>query len=435
MKIVSRRPMGYQKVYDIGLAQIHNFCLANGTIASNCFNKSHSVAYGYVTYQTAYLKANYTVEYMAALLSSVSGDRDKVQKYITNCLSLGIKVLPPDVNRSGMNFTPIGGDILFGLAAIKNLGLGAIEAILQARENHGQFTSLADLCDRVDSRALNKKSLEALIQAGAMDSILPNRRQLIQDLDPTLESANRKAKAQASGQGSLFDLFGTVPTTSTTDPVPDFSPADKLQLEKELLGFYVSDHPLKEVGNNAKLLTPTNLADVPELAEATLITAIVMITDIKEFKTKRGDPMAIIQIEDLSGTGEAVVFPKVYERVSSLLVKDQRLMLWGKLEQRDEQLQILVEDLQSIDEVQLLRLELSTEQALNRQELYQLKELLRSQSNNSKEDFSKIPVIISLNYGEQLVRLNNQNGIKNPQAMVELLTAKGFTAKLESLVP
>lgn len=434
MKIVSRRPLSYQKVYDIGLAQDHNFCLANGSIASNCFNKSHSVAYGYVTYQTAYLKANYTVEYMAALLSSVSGDRDKVQRYISNCLSLGIKVLPPDVNRSGLDFTPTNGSILFGLAAIKNLGIGAIECILETREKEGRFTSLADLCNRLDSRALNKKALEALIQAGAMDSILSNRRQLMQDLELTLESANRKAKDQASGQGSLFDLFTEVPSLPiATAPVPDFSPAEKLQQEKELLGFYISDHPLKEVSANAKLLTPTNLADLKEVGEATTITSIVLITDIKEITTKKGDRMAIVQIEDLTGSAEAVVFPKIYDKLKNFLVKDQRLMLWGKVDQRDDQPQILVDDLQAIETVQLLRLDLSTEQALNLQELHRLRELLKAE--NAGEGAGKIPVILSLNYGEQMVRVGNQHWVKNAAEVAETLMSKGFTVKLESLMP
>ncbi|MFM6516473.1 MAG: trans-splicing intein-formed DNA polymerase III subunit alpha C-terminal partner DnaE-C, partial [Microcystis panniformis] len=228
----------------MGLEHDHNFLLDKSYISSNCFNKSHSVAYGYVTYQTAYLKANFPVEYMAALLSSVSGDQDKVQRYIANCRSMGIQVLPPDVNSSGEDFTPRGQQILFGLAAIKNLGAGPIAAILQARQVGGAFTSLADLCSRLDSRSLNKKALEALIQTGALDLLEPNRHQLMHDLDITMEWASRRAKELASGQGNLFDFFGessntkTFDTAPTTTRVQDYSSQEKLRMEKELLGFY-----------------------------------------------------------------------------------------------------------------------------------------------------------------------------------------------------
>ena len=150
VKIVSRQSLGVQTVYDIGVAQNHNFLLADGTVASNCFNKSHSTAYGFVTFQTAYLKANYPVEYMAALLTSNSGDQDKVQMHIANCIAMGIEVLPPDINRSLVDFTPEGRNILFGLSAVRNVGLGAIECLIQARDQDGPFQSLADLCDRVD---------------------------------------------------------------------------------------------------------------------------------------------------------------------------------------------------------------------------------------------------------------------------------------------
>src|SRR5918998_1377110 len=147
VKIVSCKSLGVQPVYDIGVERDHNFILANGNVASNCFNKSHSTAYGYVTYQTAYLKANYPVEYMAALLTASSGTQEKVQKYIATCSSMGIKVEQPDINRSEIDFTPVSGKILFGLSAVRNLGQGAIECILNARETGGPFKSLADLCD------------------------------------------------------------------------------------------------------------------------------------------------------------------------------------------------------------------------------------------------------------------------------------------------
>src|SRR4028119_878145 len=209
VKIINRQFLGTQSVYDIGVERDHNFILANGKVASNCFNKSHSTAYGYVTYQTAYLKANYPVEYMAALLTASSGSQDKVQKYMATCSSMGIKVEQPDINRSDVDFTPISGKILFGLSAVRNLGQGAIECILEARKSGGAFKSLADLCDRVDLRAVNRRALEALVYSGAFDSIQPNRKQLIELLESTISWAQNRAKDRESGQTTIFDILGT----------------------------------------------------------------------------------------------------------------------------------------------------------------------------------------------------------------------------------
>jgi len=163
IKIASRKFLGVENVYDIGVRRDHNFFIKNGLIASNCFNKSHSTAYGYVTYQTAYLKANYPLEYMAALLTANSNDTDKVQKYISTCLSMNIQIEPPDINRSGVDFTPVAGKILFGFSAVRNVGQNAIASVLEARDTTGEFKSLADFCDRIDLRAVNRRTLEIIL--------------------------------------------------------------------------------------------------------------------------------------------------------------------------------------------------------------------------------------------------------------------------------
>ncbi len=459
MKILSRKSLGVQSVFDIGLERDHNFLLDNGYIASNCFNKSHSVAYGYVTYQTAYLKANYPVEYMAALLSSVSGDQDKVQRYIANCRSMGIPVVPPDVNSSGEDFTPRGHQILFGLAAIKNLGAGPIASILQARPE-GAFTSLADLCSRLDSRSLNKKALEALIQTGALDLLEPNRHQLMNDLEITMEWASRRAKEQASGQGNIFDFFGESSSTKTFDTAPtttrvqDYSSQEKLRLEKELLGFYISDHPLSVVSRSAKLMAPINLCDIPDSSETKVVTAIALILDIKEVVTKKGDRMAIVQLEDLTGSTEAVVFPKTFDKVKHLLEKDKRLMVWGKIDRRDEQTQLIIDDMQPIESVRMVRVELTREQARDRQVLEQLKKALNPNPtynsntsngnnsygksnygrNNEPDTSNKIPVIAAIEYMPRLVRLGNQFWVQDEETAVKALQQAGFKATYDALV-
>ncbi|MBD2151773.1 trans-splicing intein-formed DNA polymerase III subunit alpha C-terminal partner DnaE-C [Pseudanabaena sp. FACHB-1277] len=453
MKIISKKSLGQQKVYDIGLEGDHNFLLDKGYIASNCFNKSHSVAYGYVTYQTAYLKANYPVEYMAALLSSVSGDQDKVQRYIANCRSMGIEVLPPDVNSSGEDFTPRGKQILFGLAAIKNLGAGPIAAILQGRREGGAFKSLADLCSRLDGRSLNKKALEALIQTGALDLLEPNRRQLMNDLDVTMDWASRRAKDQASGQGNLFDMLGgntskqSFDLAPTTQRVADFSSQEKLRLEKELLGFYISDHPLSVVSQSARLMAPINLCDIPDSHETKIVTAIALILDIKQVITKKGDPMAILQLEDLTGSAEAVVFPKSFDKVKHLLEKDRRVMVWGKIDRRDEQTQLIVEDMQTIESVRMVRVELTREQASDRQVLQQLKTVLNPNPNNvnshqgnsmygknEPEISNKIPVIAVIEYMPKLIRFGNQFWVQDEATTVKALQQAGFKATYDGLV-
>lgn len=431
MKISKATPLGLQPVFDLGLAQDHNFVAAHRLVAANCFNKSHSMAYGYVTYQTAFLKANYPVEYMAALLSSVSGDTDKIQKYIATCGAMGIEILPPDLNSSGVDFTPRGKQILFGLAAIKNLGMAAITAILAERDQNGRFSSLADLCSRVDARAMNKKALEALIQTGAMDSLNGNRQQLIQDLEVTLEWASRRAKERNSGQGSLFDMLATqtgeFDQPPATPKVPDYLPQEKLRMEKELLGFYISDHPLKRVKKSAQLLAPINLSELGECSEQSTLTAIALITDIKEIITKKGDPMAILQLEDLSGNGEAIVFPKTHERVKPYLKVDQKLMVWGKIDRRDERCQLIIEDMQPIAQVRMVRINLTPDQATNMQELHQLQTILKRYGSG------QVPVIAAIGYYPKLVRFGNQFWLKDELAAVQELVAAGFKAEMEAL--
>ncbi|MCS6960574.1 MAG: OB-fold nucleic acid binding domain-containing protein [Pseudanabaenaceae cyanobacterium SKYGB_i_bin29] len=434
MKIVKKEPIGFLPVYDIGLLHEHNFLIQGGIFASNCFNKSHSVAYGYVTYQTAYLKANYPVEYMAALLSSVSDDTDKVQKYIASCHYMNINVLPPDINTSDVYFTPRGTDILFGLAAIKNLGMGAIEAILAARKER-PFTSLGDLCKRVDSRALNKKALEALVQAGAFDRLHPNRKQTVANIEPTLTWASRRAKDKASGQVSLFDMMvATGEETFVDEPpappdIPDYLPQEKIELEKELLGFYLSAHPLKALSPAVKLLAPVNLSDLQEVRETVTVTAIVMITDLKNILTKNNEQMAVLQIEDLSGKLEAVVFPKVHKKVKEYLRKDNRVIVWGKVDRKDESVQLVVDDMAEIEQVSMMRLELTREQALDIQTLHRLREILKNYSGG------RIPIIAQVEGLNQAVRLGNQFWVRDVETTRQALTAGGFRVFADPLMP
>ncbi|HEY9625400.1 MAG TPA: DNA polymerase III subunit alpha, partial [Crinalium sp.] len=409
--------------------------------AEYCFNKSHSTAYGYVTYQTAYLKANYPVEYMAALLTANSGDQEKVQKYIATCLNMGIEVEPPDINRSGVNFTPLPTSILFGLSAVRNVGQGAIECILEARQEGGSFKSLADLCSRIDSRTVNRRAMEALIQCGALDCFDPNRNQLIHDLTLVLDWAQSRAKDRAIGQGNLFDMMGGSDSTAApvfdsapkAPSVPDFPPQEKLKLEKELLGFYISDHPLKSVQEAARLLAPINLSDLADKPDNVTLSAIVMLSGVKPVVTKKGDRMAILQIEDLTGQAEAVVFPKSFERIGEYIQVDARLMVWGKVDRRDDRSQLIIEDAEPIETVQMVMVELNPQIAGDIAQQHHLRTVLLEQ--RSEDDKCKIPVvaIITNHQRREIVRLGAQFRVQDHESAVNALVKAGFSARATAL--
>lgn len=447
VKIITKKFLGVQNVYDIGVQQDHNFVTKKGFVASNCFNKSHSTAYGYVTYQTAYLKANYPLEYMAALLTANSGDTDKVQKYISTCVSMSISIEPPDINRSGVDFTPAAGRIIFGLSAVRGLGQGAIAAILEARESGGDFKSLSDFCDRADLRSINRKTIESLIYCGAFDKIDNNRQQLIHDLELVYNWAQSRAKDKASGQGNLFDLLGGgfsnngnsnsanngFDSAPKAKPVPDFHPQEKLSKEKELLGFYVSDHPLKTIRQAARVLAPVNLSQIGEQKEDASICAVVMLNGVMKRITQKGDPMAILQIEDLTTQSEAVVFPKVYERISQVLQVDARLILWAKIKRRDEQNQIIVDDVETVENVQMIMVELTPEQAITIEEQDRLRNVLKTQAG--ERDKAKVPVIGVIQSGNyrQLVRFGRQFWVQDSINAINALHNANFPARIQPL--
>jgi DNA polymerase III subunit alpha len=447
VKIKARRLIGRENVYDIGVASDHNFAIKNGFMASNCFNKSHSTAYGYVTYQTAYLKANYPLEYMAALLTANSGDTDKVQKYIENCTKMGITIDPPDINRSGVDFTPAGGKILFGFTAVRNVGQNAIACILSARAEGGEFQSLADFCDRVDLRTVNRRTIESLIHCGAFDKIQHNRQQLINDLELVYDWAQSRAKDRASGQGNLFDLLGgSVPdphqqkakngfeAVPKAEAVLDFPPQEKLRMEKELLGFYVSDHPLKSLRQAASLLSPINLSELQEQKENTKVCAVTMLNNVKKVTTKKGAKMAILQIEDLTAQVEAVVFPKTYERISDQLQVDVRLIVWGKVDRRDEQTQLIVENVEPVETVKMVMVELNPQQARDIEELRRLQTILKEHSGDKeKANMPVIGIVQSDNY-RQFVRFDWQFCVQDSRITVQALQNARFNAHLKSLI-
>ena len=312
------------------------------------FNKSHSAAYALISYWTAYLKANYPVFYLAALLTSVAGNAVKIREYINECRELGIEVLPPDINESRADFTPVrlqsdGKDerwaIRFGLGAIKNVGQGPIEAILQARDEGGPFRSFFDFCKRVDAEKLNKEVLESLIKAGAFDS-LGTRKGLLEQVPLGLEIASRAKQERRSGQRSFFSDEEVVPVSSNAEDEARISreefPLEKLlSFEKELLGLYVSGHPLEGLRDALALYSSCPLAELEELPEGQEVRVGGRVEGVTLKQTRGGKRMAIVTLEDVSGQAEIVVFPAQFERYRGLLQRDRVLIVKGRREGRE----------------------------------------------------------------------------------------------------
>ncbi len=316
------------------------------------FNKSHSAAYALVAYQTAYLKAHHPVEFMAALLTNDRANSDKVVKDIAECREMGIAVLPPDVNESDLHFTVVGGAIRFGLAAVKNVGEAAIENILEARREGGPFRGLLDFCQRVDLQKVNRKVIESLIRCGAFDSLGGTRAQYLAYLDRAMEMAAAAQRDRARGQTSLFDLFGAGPSDDgparPEDDLPDvppLPPAEELRAEKEVLGMYLSGHPLAEWGELLGACTDTPLESVGERADRSTVTVGGVITARRVIRTRNGSRMAFFTLEDLTGSVEVVAFSEVFGRAQELIEKDDvPVVVRGTLEKSEDAAKILADE-------------------------------------------------------------------------------------------
>jgi DNA polymerase-3 subunit alpha len=297
------------------------------------FNKSHSAAYALIAYQTAYLKAHYPVEFMAALLTSEIGNQDKMTHYLNECRDMGIKILPPDVNSSDLAFTPSGESIRFGLTAIKNVGEAAIDSVLAARWKLGRFDNLFQFCENVDLRLMNKRVVESLIKAGALDSLGARRSQLMAVLDRAMELGARRQREEASAQTGLF-LAGGESVTPVSDPMPDlaeWSETQRLAGEKEVLGFYVTGHPLEKYTERVAGLVRIDSSSIDSLEHDSPVTLAGILVGLKVRPSKKGDLWAAANLEDMRGSVELLVFPQAYQQLQSVLKSDAALLIKGRV--------------------------------------------------------------------------------------------------------
>ena len=402
------------------------------SFASYCFNRSHSAAYAFVAYQTAYLKCHYPVEYLSALLSSVSSDQEKTQLYIEEALKKGIKVLPPDINNSLATFTPDGDNIRFGLASIKQVGEGVIEDIIKEREENGPFKSIYDYIKRVDIKCTNKRTLEGLIKAGAFAQIEKSRKQLMENLDYICSTASKEAKEKESGQGSLFDMLGD--TASIDNAKFSLGGSDEeydarqIQLfEKEFLGFYVTSHPLSTIRDKLPFLMTHKISEIPEIANEKVVTICGLVTATKQIPTKN-DPTKFVRfvtVEDLTGKIDTLAFNSKIAEYNDFLQSEQRIIVSGKVSRRSDEDPpiILIDTIKPVDNSNIFTIELKEE--MKYEELFLLKQIL-CQHNGSD------PVMLKLKdlTGEVKILTSSIFWVNSTNDLVNQLK-KSFAGKVE----
>ncbi|MBP7217205.1 MAG: DNA polymerase III subunit alpha, partial [Candidatus Omnitrophica bacterium] len=352
------------------------------------FNKSHSAAYAVISYRTAFLKANYPVQFMSALLTSERDNTDKLVEYVAEANHMGLKVLPPDINESDALFKVVDDStIRYGLLAVKNVGAGAVDSIIAARSK-GPFTSLEDLCERIDLRLANKKVLESLIKCGALDSFKMHRAHLVSTLEQVLEHSSKVTRERATGQISFFD--GMFAQQSFSGPlnngpiIKEWPEPQLLAFEKDMLGFYVSGHPLARYAHQLKRFTSFSTSNLHQATDGAEISIVGLISKIKQTVTRaKQEKMAILKLEDLEGSVEALVFPAAFQKVSRYLLPSTVVFVKGKLNLKEDAPKILVNDLFPMDEVYKLITGVNINLSGLRENLFDsLKELLMTSGGN-----------------------------------------------------
>lgn len=430
-----RRAMGKKK-HAILMAQKENFvkgAAANGIdgqlantifdllthFADYGFNKSHSAAYAMVAYQTAYLKAHYPQEFMAAMLSSVMGTNDKVGIYIEQCRHMGIQILPPDINASKASFSVDKTAIRFGLAAVKNVGDAALSNLIQVREKDGVFKSIVDFCSRVDMRAVNKRVMESLIKCGAFDSLGGKRSQMLAILDQALDAAASKQRDAASGQIGLFDVAAMEEVENISLPdIPELPKSEILTLEKEITGFYITGHPLDQYRETMK-----SCSTIPEVLDGSIkdgqaVKIGGIIATAKRITTKKGDTMCFLDVEDFTQSIEVVVFPRIFYQNVNALAPDTPIVVWGRTNQTDTGNKIIADTICLLAEYKPeIRLQIKGEQ-------------------DNDATFAALKKIFAAYHGDHVVYLHlvNKRKLIKTEAQFWLLPSPEAIAALEKLL-
>ena len=338
---------------------IETLWATNERSADYSFNKSHAACYALISYRTAWLKANYPAEYMAALISSVMDTKDKVPFFVNQAEAMAIEILPPDVNQSDHEFMVVEGNIRFGLDAVKGVGYAAVEAIKRAREEGGNFTSLWDFCERVDARTVNKRAIEALVNCGAFGSTGATRRGMIDVLDSAQAAGQRAQQDAQMGQGSIFDLVGlggddSAPafTAPSHPPIPthEYDRNDLLAREKESIGIYISEHPLKRVREALKVKTDCPCDKVMDQRDGEWVKVGGMITESKKIRTRSGTTMMFATLDDLDGSVELMVFEKSLEAAEKVIAADAIVLVRGRVDHKEAgKVCVIVQDVEAFD--------------------------------------------------------------------------------------
>ena len=329
--------------------------------ADYAFNKSHSFGYGYVAYQIAYLKANYPVEYLSALLTSVKGKLETAAIYLSECRAMGIDVQVPDINRSDSNFTPAPdfgeteslGRIVFGLSAVRNVGVGFVARVIEERDANGPFESFNDFVERVDLEALNKRTIESLIKAGAFDSMGHPRKGLLQVFESIVDLTVKRRREHDMGVMSLFGDLDDGPSFDERPTIGDveFDKMPKLAHEKEMLGLYISDHPLLGIEGLIRRKSDCSIADLVDITDGSLRKVGGVITNLQRKWTRAGQLMAVFELEDLDGSIESMVFPRTMQELGPKLVDDAIVVVRGRVENRDDMPKLFVQDVEVVEDL------------------------------------------------------------------------------------
>jgi DNA polymerase-3 subunit alpha len=321
------------------------------------FNKSHSAAYAWLAYQTAYFKANHPACFMAALLTSERANTDKMVAYIGECRELGIPVLPPDVNQSELDFTVVDGGVRFGLAALKNVGEGAVLAVLAARRAGAAFASLSDFCERVDLRGVNRRVLESFVKSGCFDSLDSRRSSLYAAIERSMEAGQKRQRDLEQGQASLFGSQAGRAEALAPERLPDAPPwseGERLAYEKEALGFFITGHPLEGYRTELAQLATATTGQLPELGAAREVSVGGIVAALRLIKTRKGERMASFLLEDLDGGVEVLVFPETYKKVAARLADDQVVLVKGRPEVQDDgAARVLASDVLPLEQARL----------------------------------------------------------------------------------